>query len=380
MSNKTTLEELAISAPDWIARFDATCGSLSLDSIDQWLRFLREQPEGTFAVGDAIAQLGSWLGETLSDGMDAWIGFGDTIPPRVQIGDILYSPFDEISRRLHPALPYPQVTLKELVRTAKAALAQWQKNTAEINQTNQKAWNTLAASERFVVQEPVRLTLEQASMALDPWLSQEGVREREVLCLAAGGGTHAPLLSCAGARVAVVDQNAELLSADQHFATRHGFQIDARQEDMHDLQSFSPESFDIVLQPVSTSYSTNLAAVFSEVMRVLRPGGLYVSQHKSPVALQVVTEAGGFKFATRQGTQLTADSHSVIGLHEAGCMETAHSLTSIIGGICRAGFVVEDFIEPLHADAWASKGTIQDLAQYCPPYLKIKARKTLATI
>jgi hypothetical protein len=46
-----------------------------------------------------------------------------------------------------------------------------------------------------------------------------------------------------------------------------------------------------------------------------------------------------------------------------------------VGGLCRSGFVIEDFQEPPRADAWAAVGTDQHRACYLPPYLKIKARR-----
>ena len=56
-------------------------------------------------------------------------------------------------------------------------------------------------------------------------------------------------------------------------------------------------------------------------------------------------------------------------------VETIHSIDSLVGGLCRCGFVVEDVVEPPHADAWAAEGTPEHRAQFLPPYLKIKARR-----
>jgi len=50
-------------------------------------------------------------------------------------------------------------------------------------------------------------------------------------------------------------------------------------------------------------------------------------------------------------------------------------LEELIGGMCRAGFVIEDLVEPLHADAEAERGTFGHRSQFVAPYLRIKARR-----
>lgn len=62
-------------------------------------------------------------------------------------------------------------------------------------------------------------------------------------------------------------------------------------------------------------------------------------------------------------------------IRENEMTETIHSIDSLIGGLCRCGFVVEDVVEPPHADAWAEEGSPEHRAQFLPPYLKIKARR-----
>ena len=43
--------------------------------------------------------------------------------------------------------------------------------------------------------------------------------------------------------------------------------------------------------------------------------------------------------------------------------------------MCRAGFVIEDVIEPLHADERAPPGTFAHRSRYVAPYLRVKARR-----
>jgi len=51
---------------------------------------------------------------------------------------------------------------------------------------------------------------------------------------------------------------------------------------MTDLSLFTGESFDIVHQPISICFVPNVAAVYKEVFRVLKPGGMYHVDHINP--------------------------------------------------------------------------------------------------
>ena len=62
-------------------------------------------------------------------------------------------------------------------------------------------------------------------------------------------------------------------------------------------------------------------------------------------------------------------------MREAGTDEFVHSLTDILGGICRAGFSIEDFFEPNEGDQEAVRGSFSHRAAFLPPYIRILARK-----
>ena len=59
-------------------------------------------------------------------------------------------------------------------------------------------------------------------------------------------------------------------------------------------------------------------------------------------------------------------------LRETGAVEYLHRWEQIIGGICRAGFVVEDLIEPVHAKRDAAVNSFADRATFIAPYVRIK--------
>ena len=61
---------------------------------------------------------------------------------------------------------------------------------------------------------------------------------------------------------------------------------------------------------------------------------------------------------------------------EEGTLEFLHRWEELVGELCRAGFVVEDLLEPVHADAHAIPGTFAHRSRYVAPYVRIKARRT----
>jgi ubiquinone/menaquinone biosynthesis C-methylase UbiE len=214
------------------------------------------------------------------------------------------------------------------------------------------------------------------------WLGPS-IKDQKVLCLAAGGGRHGPLYSAAGARVTVVDLSAEMLDLDRRVSAERGLPLRIIQASMERMPMLDAEEFDLVVQPVSTCYVPDIMPVFREVSRVLRPGGLYISQHKQPVSLQATLspDASGRyglqhayyrSAAIPPADQATASSRR---LREEGASEFLHRWEQIVGGICRCGMMIEDLIEPVHARDDAAAGTFGDRARYIPPYVRIKARR-----
>lgn len=208
------------------------------------------------------------------------------------------------------------------------------------------------------------------------WLGGD-VRGRRVLCLAAGGGRHGVLYALAGAQVTVVDISPEMLRIDRDVAQARGVSVQTVQASMDHLPMFTDGQFEFVVQPVSTCYVPDLAKVYAEIARVLTGGGVYISQHKTPTNLQTGAKPGprGYELLMpyyRQGPLPRTEAGL---LREAGTLEYLHRWEDLIGGLCRAGFAIEDLEEPRHADPAAEVGSLGHRACYVAPYVRIKARR-----
>ncbi len=243
---------------------------------------------------------------------------------------------------------------------------------------NRRAWdeNVRRGQRHTLPATPKELENPLAVMDLRGWLGD--VRGKRMLCLAAGGGRHSALFGKAGAVVTVVDLSPAMLELDRKMAAELGLKIRVVEASMDDLSALANASFDIVVQPVSTCYVPDIALVYREVARVIVPDGIYMSQHKSPTSLQadVLPSARGFVL-NEPYYRAGALPPSVAGAQhrEKGTVEFLHRWEQLLGGLCRAGFVIEDAAEPWFADYKAAPGTFEHRSLYVPPYIMLKARR-----
>jgi SAM-dependent methyltransferase len=188
----------------------------------------------------------------------------------------------------------------------------------------------------------------------------------EVLCLASGGGQQGPVLAAAGAAVTVFDNSPGQLSRDEEVAAREGLAIRTVLGDMRDLGAFPDASFDVVFNPVSNLFCPDLAPVWRECFRVLRPGATLLTGFMNPDVfifdMAVLDEREEFVVRHRipfSTLDLSAAERS--HAYGDGPIEYSHTLTEQIGDQLAAGFVLTHLVEaPHHADA---------TARYLPGYI-----------
>jgi SAM-dependent methyltransferase len=251
-----------------------------------------------------------------------------------------------------------------------------------IEEHNRRAWDRRAqGAERFA--RPARDDEFQSPLQLlDPrgWLGD--LTGKRLLCLAAGGGKHSVLYAAAGARVTVVDLSPRMLALDRQVAAARKLHVETIEASMTDLSALPQAGFDVVVQPVSTCYVPDVQRVYREVARVIVPGGLYISQHKQPGSLQADVQPSARGYELIEPYYREGPLPEVAGsLHrESGTLEFLHRWEELLGGLCRCGFVIEDLVEPHHADPTALPGTFKHRSCFVAPYVRIKARRTDAGV
>ncbi len=247
-----------------------------------------------------------------------------------------------------------------------------------VHDHNRRAWDALVKDRQRFTRPADDADFANPLAAIDGngWLGPS-IAGRRVLCLAAGGGRQSAVYAAAGAIVTVVDLSGEMLTLDRQVAAERGFEVRTVEASMDDLSMLPVAGFEIVIHPVSTCYVADIAAVYREVARVTEPGGLYISQHKQPASLQADIRPSPNGYELIEPYYRSGPLPAVEGSphREPGTLEFLHRWEELIGGLCRAGFVIEDLIEPLHAEPQAAVGDFAHRSRYVAPYVRIKARR-----
>ena len=244
---------------------------------------------------------------------------------------------------------------------------------------NRAAWDRLAKKQDRLAKPARDVDFENPLSSVDGpgWLGGD-IRGRRVLCLAAGGGRQGPIYAAAGAIVTVVDLSPVMLELDRSVATERGIELTTVEASMDNLSMLGNESFDIVIHPVSTCYVPDVRPVFAEVARVLVTGGIYISQHKQPTSLQTDIEPVGGNYTIRHSYYDKTPLPPVTKpnfIREDGTLEYVHRWEELLGAMCRAGLIIEDLIEPMHAKPDAEAGTFAMRCKFIAPYVRVKGRK-----
>ena len=196
------------------------------------------------------------------------------------------------------------------------------------------------------------------------------IRDRDVLCLASGGGQQAPKLAAAGARVTCFDNSVKQLEQDRLVAEREGLSIRLEQGDAADLSRFADESFDLIYNPCSNLFMPDLKPVWDECFRVLRAGGTLLVGFVKPELfifdLEKEENEGvievRYKLPYSDLDSLSKDALAA-KIERGEPLEFSHSLEAQIGGQTAAGFHIVGLFE----DRWAED--TRPLSGYFPHFI-----------
>ncbi len=203
------------------------------------------------------------------------------------------------------------------------------------------------------------------------WFTPKGTR---LLGLASGGGQQCPVLAAAGYDVTVFDNSIEQLKQDQSMAEKHQLNIKTMQGDMADLSAFADASFDMVFNPCSTGFVPNVREVYSEVARVLKKGGVFMTGFTKPVYYLFdikLVEEGVFTLKYKSpysDLESLSDEELNTFLSQNEPIVFGHSLEAHINGQLEAGLQLTELFE----DDWGGTNPID---QYFPSFVATRAIK-----
>lgn len=259
----------------------------------------------------------------------------------------------------------------------------------EVARYNVERWKALAEAGALYTRPLLDLDAESARERADSqgWLGD--LSGRRVLCLAGGGGGDAAAFALLGARVTVLDLSEEQLEGDRLAARHYGYEVETLRGDMRDLSALHGREFDVVAHSYSLNFVPDARAVFREVARVVRRGGLYRFMCANPFFLGLSTrdwDGRGYtlKEPYVEGAEVEGvDEEWVYGNPPAGSARPAppreyrHGLGTLVGGLADSGFrilrVSED--ESINLDPGAEPGTWDHFVSVARPWLTFLARR-----
>lgn len=251
----------------------------------------------------------------------------------------------------------------------------------EVAEYNRERWRALA--ERGALYTRPMLDLDEASAR--EWLDPDGwvgpLEGRRVLCLAGGGGRESACFSLLGAAVTVFDLSPEQLERDRAAAAHYGKSVETLCGDMRDLSALHGADFDLVWHSYSLNFVPDARAVFREVARVVRRGGLYRLMCANPSALGASPEdwdGRGYAFAHEyvEGGLVTARDEQWVYEREPPTKappgrEYRHGLGTLLGGMAGQGFRLLRATEDVstYPDPSAEPGTWPHFVSVVRPWL-----------
>ncbi len=149
---------------------------------------------------------------------------------------------------------------------------------------NRVAWNAIAAAYQERHKLPTDTLLYGVRCPSEDELGLLGdVEGHRVLVLGCGGGQDAIALARRGAQVVGIDLSDAQIRFARALAQKEGLDVPFVQGSVEELPDVDAESHDIVVSSHALNYVEHADLCFSEVFRVLRPGGLFVFSVHHPM-------------------------------------------------------------------------------------------------
>lgn len=268
-----------------------------------------------------------------------------------------------------------------------------------ISKKNEETWDELARNGVLCSQPKLELTAEEAKAYINRHgFYNDNLEGKNVLCLACGGGQQSIAFALLGAHVTVVDFSKEQLEKDKLVAKKYQKDIEIIKSDMRDLSFAKDESFDIVYQPYSINYIPSTDEVFNEVVRVLKPNGLYDMMFHNPYvhgswkngcwekefSKEELWQEKGYPIwqpyqdghpiqTSDPNWNFTNAKEEEIKINSP--QEFRHTMSTIMSGLIRRNLEIISFKEEVGANYESKPGTWEHYTSCLPPWIYLLSRK-----
>ena len=186
-----------------------------------------------------------------------------------------------------------------------------------------------------------------------------------------------------GAQVTVLGLSETQLDRDRQAAAHYGHRVTTVAGDMRDLTCFEESAFDVVYHPYPINFVPDTGPVFDGVARVLREDGLYHLGCHNPFSHGIgedLRDGEGYLLSQPyvDGAEVKyADPHWEVSDGDDQVRrvlrprEFRHTLSPLLSGLFRRGFVLLSLCEEPSGDPGAAPGTWGHFVSVSPPYLAL---------
>ena len=177
--------------------------------------------------------------------------------------------------------------------------------------------------------DPVRFDLYQ----IYPSSLLRDVTDKDVLCLAAGGGQQSAVFGLLNARVTVIDFTQGQLDGDITAAKHYGYSVETIRANIRDLSAIKDASFDLIYQGPSMSWVPSVHEIYRGVSRLIRPGGRYRVDFGNPATHFLAWDGECYR--------ITEPYTERVSRYPDGAFDFRHYLSDIFNGLLENGFQIE---------------------------------------
>ncbi|MFN8017386.1 MAG: methyltransferase domain-containing protein [Acidimicrobiales bacterium] len=197
----------------------------------------------------------------------------------------------------------------------------------------------------------------------------EGAR---ILDLGCGTGRNAVALAQQGAKVIAVDESADVLAGARERAEAADVRVELHQAGLAELAFLRSDSIDAAISVMALATADDLARVFRQVHRVLKPEAALVCSFPHP-AFAMIDPRGADPLRIVRAYDDPTPQTWELGGHDV--VDHPRTFSDLFTTFQRANFRVDQVIEPTASGAAGREPEDADVMRTVPATLLLRARK-----
>ncbi|MHB8671444.1 MAG: class I SAM-dependent methyltransferase [Acidimicrobiales bacterium] len=203
------------------------------------------------------------------------------------------------------------------------------------------------------------------------------VRGKRVLDLGCGGGQSSLAFARQGGISIGVDFSAEQLAYARRLSDQEGIKVELHQSDLAELAFIRADTIDLAFSAYAFDWVEDLARVFRQVHRVLKPGAALVFSLTHPAFRMVEPEPdpGSDEPLAVKRSYFDTSPRVRTPMEGLELVEYPHTMNELFTSLSRANFRVDTMLEPAPTPAGPRSALWREAFLSVPRTLIMRARK-----